>query len=41
MILFRKTHIAPENQWLEHVFPIEIVPLFKGFSLIFVGGFWD
>ena len=22
----RKTNIAPENQWLEDVFPIEIVP---------------
>ena len=23
----RKTNMSPENQWLEDVFPIEIVPL--------------
>ena len=32
-----KTNISPENQWLEDVFPIEIVPFFRGHSLVFRG----
>ena len=33
-----KTNIAPENQWLEDVFPTEIVPFF-GDMLVFGGDY--
>ena len=33
----RKTNMSPENQWLEDVFPTEIVPLKRGHSLVFRG----
>ena len=32
----RKTNMSPDNQWLEDVFPIEIVP-FLGDMLVFGG----
>ena len=35
-VLPGKTNMSPENQWLEDVFPIEIVP-FGGHSLVFGG----
>ena len=34
----RKTNIFSENQWLEHVFPIERRSLFKGTNLSVFGG---
>ena len=36
-----ETNIAPENQWLEDVFPTEIVPIFRGhlsFPVVFSAG---